>query len=516
MIILYGALALLAGFILGGLIAVVIKKNLDKQKKKDLNSLVKQAQKEADSIIKEAKISAKEEALRAKEEFERSSKERRNELQKIEERLVSKENSLDRKSENLERRLAETENREKQMRDEIEKTKAERVELGELKKQQVAELERVAGLTREEAKAQLLQQLEHTLEREQAALIHRYQEESKQELNREAMEVMINSMQRYAGDCTYERTTSIVHLPNEEMKGRIIGREGRNIRVFENATGVSVLIDDTPEAVVLSCFDPVRREIARVAMERLVTDGRIHPTRIEELVSKVATEIDNEILEAGQQAVNSLGLSGIRKSLVQTLGRLKYRFSYSQNVLKHSVEVASIMGNIASQFGIDRQKAKRAGLFHDIGKAVDHEVEGSHASIGADILRRAGEDEFVVNAVAAHHEETEKTSLLANLVMICDTLSAGRPGARAETTELYLKRLSQMEEIGKSFAGVDSCYAVQAGRELRVIVEPTKMSEEQAQILARQMANKIEEEMRYPGQIKVTIIRETRAIEYAK
>jgi len=323
-------------------------------------------------------------------------------------------------------------------------------------------------------------------------------------------------MQRYAGDCAYERTTSTIPLPNEEMKGRIIGREGRNIRTIEAATGGNVLIDDTPEAVVISCFDPVRREIARITMERLVADGRIHPARVEEIVAKVRRDVEAEVAKAGQDAVTQLGVTRLRQNIVQLLGRLKYRYSFSQNVLMHSMEVASMMGVIAAQLGLDERKARRAGLLHDIGKAVDHEVEGTHAAIGADLLKRAGEEEDIVNAVAAHHEEVEKTSLMAILVQICDTLSASRPGARSETTELYLKRLEQLETIGNSFDGVETCFAIQAGRELRVIVQPEKISEDRATVLAREMAERIEKEMRYPGQVRVSIIRETRAIDYAK
>ena len=300
------------------------------------------------------------------------------------------------------------------------------------------------------------------------------------------------------------------------MKGRIIGREGRNIRTIEAATGVNILIDDTPEAVVISCFDPVRREIARLTMERLVSDGRIHPSRVEEIVAKMKKDVENEIQKTGQETVQQLGIARLRPNLVTLIGRLKYRYSFSQNVLMHSIEVANMMGAIAASVGLDERKARRAGLLHDIGKAVDHEVEGTHAMIGADLLKRAGEDDEIVNAVAAHHEETEKTSLLAILVQICDTLSASRPGARSETTELYLKRLEQLETIGNSFDGVENCFAIQAGRELRVIVQPEKISEDRAAILAHDMAERIEKEMRYPGQVRVSIIRETRAVDYAK
>ena len=327
---------------------------------------------------------------------------------------------------------------------------------------------------------------------------------------------MVNAIQRYSGDCTYERTTATIPLPNDEMKGRIIGREGRNIRAMEAATGVNILIDDTPEAVVISCFDPIRKEIARRLMEKLISDGRIHPTRIEELIKKISREIDEEVFSVGERAVLDCGLHGVPKALINLLGRLQFRFSFSQNVLKHSIETAAFMGAMAAELKLDEQKARRIGLFHDIGKAVDHEVEGTHAAIGADLLRKYNENKDVINAVAAHHCEVEATSIYGILVNACDALSASRPGARSETTELYLKRLEQLETIAKEFPGVDSCFALQAGREVRVVVQPEKVSEAQANLMARDICLRIEKEMNYPGQIKVSIIRETRAVEYAK
>ena len=324
------------------------------------------------------------------------------------------------------------------------------------------------------------------------------------------------AIQRYASDCTYERTTATIPLPNDEMKGRIIGREGRNIRAIEAATGVSILIDDTPEAVVISCFDPVRKEVARQLMEKLINDGRIHPTRVEELVRKISKELDEELYQVGEAAVLETGIQGVPPQIIKLLGRLKYRYSFSQNVLKHSLETAYFMGMIAAELGLDEKKAKRIGLFHDIGKAIDHEVEGPHAQIGADLLRKCNEAKDVVNAVAAHHGEVEPESLYDILINACDTLSASRPGARSETTELYLKRLEQLESIAHEFSGVESCFALQAGREVRVVVTPEKISEGEAQMLAKDICARIEKEMTYPGQIKVTIIRETRSVEYAK
>ncbi len=486
------------------------------QTREEAELLKQKASLEAESIIKEARLKAKEELIASRDEFEQSTRQRRKELQKIEERLTQKEDNVDKKLETLERRSEELEGRDRDLRAQTDSLKAKQDTLDAKINQQMLELEKVAGLSQEDARNLLLQRLEESLEGERGVLIRRYQEENKQRLTEDAQEIMITAMQRYAGDCAYERTTSTIPLPNEEMKGRIIGREGRNIRTIEAATGVNVLIDDTPEAVVISCFDPVRREVARITMERLVADGRIHPARVEEIVTKVRRDVEAEITKAGQDAVTQLGVTRLRQNIVQLLGRLKYRYSFSQNVLMHSIEVANMMGAIASQVGLDERKARRAGLLHDIGKAVDHEVEGTHAGIGADLLKRAGEEEDVVNAVAAHHEEVEKTTLMAILVQICDTLSASRPGARSETTELYLKRLEQLETIGNSFDGVENCFAIQAGRELRVIVQPEKISEDRAAVLAREMAERIEKEMRYPGQVRVSVIRETRSVDYAK
>lgn len=478
--------------------------------------LRRRVQQENDVLQKEAQIKAKETVLAAKDEFESSCKQHRRELQKNEERLTVKEDNLDKRSAQLESRFEELDKRDQDLKQQSEGLRTKQEDLKNKINQQIVELQRVANLSEEEARQILLDRLEESLEDERGLLIRRFQEENKQRLIQESQVIMIGAMHRYAGDCAYERTTSTIPLPNEDMKGRIIGREGRNIRTIEAATGCSILIDDTPEAVVISCFDPVRREVARITMERLVADGRIHPARVEEIVNKVRKEVDAEIQKAGQETIEKLGIARLRPNIVSLLGRLKYRYSFSQNVLMHSIEVATMMGAIAAQIGLDERKAKRAGLLHDIGKAVDHEVEGSHAIIGADLLKRAGEDEDIVNAVAAHHEETEKTSLLAILVQICDTLSASRPGARSETTELYLRRLEQLESIGNAFDGVENCFAIQAGRELRVIVQPERITENAAAVMAREMAERIEKEMRYPGQIRVSIIRETRSIDYAK
>ena len=362
----------------------------------------------------------------------------------------------------------------------------------------------------------ILEKLKGEVENECGLMVRDALDDAKRRIERDSQELMVNAIQRYSGDCTDERTTATIPLPNDEMKGRIIGREGRNIRALEAATGVNILIDDTPEAVVISCFDPIRKEIARRLMEKLISDGRIHPTRIEELIKKISREIDEEVFSVGERAVLDCGLHGVPKALINLLGRLQFRFSFSQNVLKHSIETAAFMGAMAAELKLDEQKARRIGLFHDIGKAVDHEVEGTHAAIGADLLRKYNENKDVINAVAAHHCEVEATSIYGILVNACDALSASRPGARSETTELYLKRLEQLETIAKEFPGVDSCFALQAGREVRVVVQPEKVSEAQANLMARDICLRIEKEMNYPGQIKVSIIRETRAVEYAK
>ncbi|MBP5182185.1 MAG: ribonuclease Y, partial [Lentisphaeria bacterium] len=464
----------------------------------------------------EARVTAKSVVLKLKEEFENEMKERRREIQSSEKRLAQKEENLDRKMDSYEAKMKNVEKKDHEadlLREKLEKKEEE---LKNAISRQVTELERITELDHESAKNLLLEKLRGEVENECGLLVRDIVEESRQKAERESQQLIVEAIQRYAGDCTYERTTATIPLPGDEMKGRIIGREGRNIRALEAVTGVSILIDDTPEAVVISCFDPIRKEVARRLLEKLIADGRIHPTRIEELIKKIRKEIDDEVFEAGEKAVLDTGLQGVPKQLISLLGRLKFRFSFSQNVLMHSIETASFMGTIAAELGLDERKARRIGLFHDIGKAVDHEVEGTHASIGADILRKYGENKDVINAVAAHHEEVEGTSVYAFLANACDALSASRPGARSETTELYLKRLEQLESIANDFEGVESCFALQAGREVRVVVQPEKISEAKAQLLSRDICNRIEKEMNYPGQIKVTIIRETRAVEYAK
>ena len=477
---------------------------------------VEDAEKEAERCIKEARITAKSDVLKIKEEFENEMKERRKELQSTEKRLAQKEENLDRKMDSYESKVKNLEKKESDLDVYKDKLSKRDEELKNTIAKQVAELERITELDHESAKNLLLEKLKGEVENECGLLLRNIVEDTRQRAERESQKLLIHALQRYAGDCTYERTTATIPLPSDEMKGRIIGREGRNIRALEAATGVSILIDDTPEAVVISCFDPIRKEVARRLLEKLISDGRIHPTRIEELIKKIRKEIDEEVFDAGEKAVLEMGIQGVPKPLISLLGRLKFRFSFSQNVLMHSIETAAFMGTIAAELGLDERKAKRIGLFHDIGKALDHEIEGPHAAIGADVLRKYGEAKEVINAVAAHHNEVEGTSVYAPLANACDALSASRPGARSETTELYLKRLEQLESIANDFDGVESCFALQAGREIRVIVQPEKITEAQAQLLSRDICMRIEKEMNYPGQIKVAVIRETRSVEYAK
>ena len=474
------------------------------------------AEREAEHLLRDARISAKGETIRMREECEAELKERRKEQSNVEHRLAQREELLDRRADSMDAKLKNLEKQEADIAQLRERLSNREQELSKSISRQIDELERISGYSRDEAREVLLEKLKNEVRNESGLLVRDVLEEARERSEKEARRILTYAMQRYASECTYERTTTTIPLPNDEMKGRIIGREGRNIRAIESATGVNILIDDTPEAVVISCFDPVRKEIARRLMEKLIGDGRIHPTRIEELVKKISKELDEDLFQAGEAAVLETGIPGVPPQIMKLLGRLKYRYSFSQNVLQHSLEAAYFMGIIAAELGLDEKKAKRIGLFHDLGKAIDHEVEGPHAQIGADVLRKCNEAKDVVHAVAAHHGEIEPESLYDILINICDTLSASRPGARSETTELYLKRLEQLESIAHEFQGVDSCFALQAGREVRVVVTPEKISEGEAQMLAKDICSRIEKEMTYPGQIKVTIIRETRSVEYAK
>ena len=471
--------------------------------------IIDEALKAAETKKKEALLEVKEESLKTKNELEKETKERRAEIQKYEKRVLSKEETLDRKIEAVEKRDLGITRKEEELG-------KQRQKVDELEKKRQQELERISGLTSEQAKEYLLKTVEDEVKHDTAVMVKTLESRAKEEADKKAKELVVNAIQRCAADHVAETTISVVQLPNDEMKGRIIGREGRNIRTLETLTGVELIIDDTPEAVVLSGFDPIRREIARIALEKLILDGRIHPARIEELVEKAQKEVETLIKEEGEAATLEVGVHGIHPELVRLLGKLRYRTSYGQNVLKHSIEVAQITGLLASELGLDVKMAKRAGLLHDIGKAVDHEMEGSHIQLGVDLCRRYKESALVINAVEAHHGDVEPESLIACLVQAADTISAARPGARRETLETYTNRLKQLEDITNSYKGVEKSFAIQAGREVRVMVVPEVISDSDMVLLARDISKQIENQMEYPGQIKVSIVRESRAVDYAK
>jgi len=482
----------------------------------NIDAMLTNAKRDAEAIEREGKLRAKDEILKARDQFEADSRSRRQEIKEIEDRLSQREAALDRKLEQFDKKDAAIEKRLADIEIKNARIDEEQKYIAELKEQYLRKLMDVSGLSREVAQSEYMKSLESELKAESAGLIRRHQQEAHENSERDARKIIALAVERFASEQVNEMTTCVVALPGDDMKGRIIGKEGRNIRAIEAATGVNILIDDTPEVVVISGFDPLRREIARQSMERLISDGRIHPARIEEVVNKVQAEIAEIIRESGDQAAYVLNLSNLDPAVLNMVGRLKFRHSYGQNVLKHSIEMGHLMSIMASELGLDPSIARRIGLLHDIGKAMDHEIEGSHAIIGAEFIKKHGETPLIVNAVAAHHNEVEAESIYAILARAGDAMTASRPGARSENTEIYLKRLEKLEQIAGSFRGVEKCFAIQAGREVRVFVEPKSIDDNEALVMARNISRQIEHDMKYPGQIKVTVVRETRCVEYAK
>lgn len=506
-------LGLLVGLLSGIFAGYLYRKNIAEARiakaENAAKSIVEDAQKKADATKREVLLEAKEEVHRLRNEFEKESRDRRNEIQRVERRLLQREENLDKKLDNLESREEALNRKQK----EIQKTQDD---INDIHQKQFQELERISNLSTEQAREILLNNVEKEARHDAAILVRDIEAKAKEESEKRARNVITLAIQKCAADHVAEATVSVVPLPNDEMKGRIIGREGRNIRALETATGIDLIIDDTPEAVILSGFDPIRREVARIALEKLILDGRIHPARIEEMVEKAKKEVENQIREAGEQASFDVGIHGLHPELIRLLGRLKYRTSYGQNVLNHSMEVAHLSGLMAAELGADITLAKRAGLLHDIGKAVDHEVEGPHIQIGGDLAKKYRENNDVINAIMAHHGDIEANTIEAILVQSADAISAARPGARRETLENYIKRLEKLEDIANSFPGVDKSFAIQAGREIRIIVKPEDVDDIGTILMSKEIVKRIEKELDYPGQIKVNVIRETRSIEFAK
>ena len=512
----FSILLFILGLIIGVVVLLIINYLRTKEKEKKAESIIEKAKKEADKIKRESLFETKEELNKLKIDVDKEIKEKKNEVKESEDRLLQREKNLDKRDEIMQNREKGLEEREKNLlnkQDEIQEIKNK---TEEIKREQLEELERISGFTKEQAKESIMKIVEEKMSKEIAAFIKERETEAKLDVDTKAKEMLVNCMQKYAADVTNEQTISVISLPNDEMKGRIIGREGRNVRTIESVTGVDLIIDDTPEAIVISSFDPLRREIARLTLETLIKDGRIHPARIEEVYDKMCNEINQKIKEYGKNTVYELGLSKIDPELISIIGKLHFRTSYGQNALKHSKEVAYISGLLAAEFGENINLAKRAGLLHDIGKAIDFEMEGSHVDIGVDIAKKYNENKVVINAIASHHGDTPATSIISSIVSIADTISASRPGARNDSSENYFQRLEKIEQIGNEVKGVDKAYAIQAGRELRVIVKPDEVDDLMSYQIARTIKEKIESDVQYPGTVKVTVIRETRATEEAK
>lgn len=505
--------AVLISLAIGVLVGIAYRKKVAESKingaEEEAKKIVNMAKVEAENIKKTKIIEAKEEIVNSRNELDQEIKERRGEIQRQETRLIQKEENLDRRSENFEKKEEDLELRIKELDE-------QRQEIEKLHEQEIQELQKIASLTRDEAKFRLLKEVEKDITAEKAAIIREANQKAKEDANKTAKELLTYAVQKCAADHSQETTVSIVALPSDEMKGRIIGREGRNIKALETLTGVDLIIDDTPEAVVLSGFDPLRREVAKITLEKLIDDGRIHPAKIEEIVEKAKQEVEETIKSEGERAVLETGVNGLHPDIIKLIGKLKYRTSYGQNVLNHSIEVSNLARIMAEELGLDAKLARRAGLLHDIGKALDHDMEGTHVEIGVEILKKYKENPLVINAVEAHHEDVEPQTLEAVLIQAADAISASRPGARRETLEAYIKRLQNLEEIADSFEGVEKSFAIQAGREVRILVKPDKINDDQMTVLARDVAKKVENEMDYPGQIKVSVIRETRIVDYAR